>query len=337
MNEIKNTCIFCFRSNNEIDFSKEHIIPKSIGGTLILDGYVCVECNSTLGAKVDHQILKLPEIITAFEKLKIEHNKDQIINKNYDITGKIDDNIQLRGGKVKAGKIRFPTQNLNDGSIIAPDNEIYNVLNKIIMRDKQLKNVGLSDNFIKMKFAEFLLKYNSSNKGEYTSCPELGVALLKRDDKSPNTTFEPKGNFNLLPLIAKIAYEFIFLIGGSQFFSNENQELVDQLIQSINTGKVAGGLYYSREKSNFDDYENLHFIFLEFYPHFTIVRVILFGYIQYMITGAKLSSDYIKNLEEKLNIENIFSISYQQILDNPSQSFWVNTFDGETIRVTGNN
>jgi hypothetical protein len=56
-----------------------------------------------------------------------------------------------------------------------------------------------------------------------------------------------------------------------------------------------------------------------------------------MITGAKLSSDYIKNLEEKLNIENIFSISYQQILDNPSQSFWVNTFDGETIRVTGNN
>ena len=79
-------CIFCFRSEPEVTFSREHVIPDCLGGKLILLEYVCARCNGDFGGVFDHEILKNPNIIAALGKLKVPHDRAQLINKNYRLT-----------------------------------------------------------------------------------------------------------------------------------------------------------------------------------------------------------------------------------------------------------
>jgi hypothetical protein len=80
-------CIFCFRDDSKISFSKEHLIPGSLGGELILHDSVCSECNSTLGADIDHEILKQADIIAAIERLGFPYSRARLLNQNYKIRG----------------------------------------------------------------------------------------------------------------------------------------------------------------------------------------------------------------------------------------------------------
>lgn len=88
-----------------------------------------------------------------------------------------------------------------------------------------------------------------------------------------------------------------------------------------------------REKPDLDDYKFLHYIFLEFYPNHTIIRVVFFGYIKYMILAKKMSSEIVANLEKHTGLQGITCLSYQQILDEPSKSFWIDTIDGEKKHI----
>jgi hypothetical protein len=45
-------CIICLKENKSSEFTSEHVIPKSIGGTYSIQN-VCIDCNSKLGHEVD--------------------------------------------------------------------------------------------------------------------------------------------------------------------------------------------------------------------------------------------------------------------------------------------
>lgn len=325
-NKIKQICIFCGKTDKEVSFNREHLIPQSIGGKLYLDDCVCSLCNSFLGTKIDSEILKMPEILNAFESLNIKHDKDGILNRNYEITGSTDDNLELRYGKIIKNKLIFPAQKLPDGSIIVPEKEYPKKLIEMVKKDKRLKEAGLSEMFINQKLKELIDKYNKSNVGEKTVSPELGITLLKRYE-IPKPNFNPKKKANILPLVSKIAYEFLFFIGGALFFKDENIKIQEQLIESINSGKPEKGLVFSRENPSFNTYKFLHFIFLEFYPNFAIIRVVFFGHLQFMVLVNKLSDEYKENIEIHVGIKNIRSIMFQQVLDKPSKSFWIQKDD----------
>lgn len=49
-------CIFCIEEKPREQFSTEHVIPESIGGTFTIDN-VCKICNSRLGAEVDSKLV----------------------------------------------------------------------------------------------------------------------------------------------------------------------------------------------------------------------------------------------------------------------------------------
>src|SRR5262249_21646459 len=116
--------------------SKEHLIPDSLGGQLILNDWVCSECNRRFGAEFDHEILKNPEIVAALEKLKLSHNRAQLINQNFRIRGFAGE-IEVKGRATRDG-FEFPPQSLPDESVIYPETEYKEPLLKSILRDQRL-------------------------------------------------------------------------------------------------------------------------------------------------------------------------------------------------------
>ena len=76
-------CIFCLGNSANKDFNREHIIPDSLGGTLYADDLVCESCNSTLGHSVDHELLRVPAILTAMDELGVPYDRKGILRSYY--------------------------------------------------------------------------------------------------------------------------------------------------------------------------------------------------------------------------------------------------------------
>jgi len=87
-------CIFC---NSSDKFSEEHIIPESIGGTVIINN-VCIDCNSKFGAEVDIKLTKSKHIYDSYVDLSKKLN----LNLEFSF---IDAHYKLSNGqKIKASK-----------------------------------------------------------------------------------------------------------------------------------------------------------------------------------------------------------------------------------------
>ena len=89
-------CIFCFKTDLEVPFSEEHLIPDCIYGLLYFDSIVCKSCNDWFGYKVDLQILRLPEIANAFKELGYTKEYEIILKNNYNINGKLGDGTEIK-------------------------------------------------------------------------------------------------------------------------------------------------------------------------------------------------------------------------------------------------
>lgn len=144
-------CIFCLRNDLEVNFSKEHIFPQSIGGTLYIDE-VCGRCNSDPGRHIDNEILKLPEVLEAFDYLGITHDKNGITKNYYKIMGKADD-IEIPF-IFKDEKYEMLPQKLPNGSYILPENNFEKEIKKIINRNPRIKKLGLSKKAIEKEIEQ---------------------------------------------------------------------------------------------------------------------------------------------------------------------------------------
>lgn len=70
-------CIICRKDKEE--YSLEHIIPDSIGGTLTIES-VCSECNSKLGSKVDKYLVNHFFCVVKRESLQLKSQNNLIPN-----------------------------------------------------------------------------------------------------------------------------------------------------------------------------------------------------------------------------------------------------------------
>ena len=327
MIDFKAMCIFCGRTDNDVEFNREHIIPKNIGGTLFLDNAVCVDCNSRLGTQVDAETLKLPGVLKAFEKLNIPHDGDGILNRHYNVTGQFED-IELRFGRVHGDDFVFPAQRLADGSFITPEQNYFASLEKVVIRDIRLREAGLSAQEISDELEGLRHSYENARSGDVVDCPRLGIAVRKHSDQL-RIEVAPRNEANINPLIAKIAYEMFFLCGGAKWFSKENSELRHLLLDSVNTMEIRRGIFVMRVEASMTDYAPVHLIRIEPHSGLTILRVVFFGHIEYVLTARPLSSDFVSNLKRLLQTDNLRAIVYQQQLDKSVKSFWTVTDDGE--------
>ena len=318
---ITSICIFCGRDNTQISFNKEHIIPQNIHGSFFIDDCVCTECNSILGSQVDSELLKIPEVLDSLDKLNLKHDKEKILNLHYTIKG-IAKDIELNYGKMKGTKFIFPEQIQPDGSIITPDSTYITVLEKSIKRDKRIKDAGISISDIDINIEKLKEEYKSTTPGDTLSFPNLGIAIKRRLDNL-KIKIQPRRVAIIEPLIAKIAYEFLFLLGGSEFFSDDNIKIQTQLLNTIIKKKSQKGIHILRLEPLYSIPQPVHLIRIELLRYSTTVRVSFFGYIEYIMVCDRLSEKYRNNLLNALNVDDLFAIDYQQEINENKKSFWL--------------
>lgn len=317
-------CIFCFKGASEVSFSEEHLIPESVGGELILFDCVCTGCNSRFGSDIDHEILKQPDIIIALERLKLPHDRAQLMNQNYKIQG-VSGNTEVRAKATEDG-FEFPPQAMPDGSVIHPEGDYKEPLFKSILRDKRLQDAGLTQEEIKAEYTKLVDAYDKAEIGQRIEWPALGRTLIKRSDAF-KIRLEPKGTGDVSRLIAKIAYEFGFLLAGREFLLN--QKVAEPLKKFIMTGEAQPGLSVMRVDTAVSDYTPAHFISFQVYDSFTKVVVGFFGSIAYMLIAPPLEQGILQHIADTYQCPDIMGVEFQQDLQKGTLGFWALSPDGK--------
>ena len=310
-------CIFCFRTNLEVTFSKEHLIPDSLGGRLILDGWVCSECNSTFGAEFDHEVLKNPEIVAALEELRLPHNRAQLVNQNFRIRGFAGE-IEVKG-RATNNSFEFPPQSLPDGSLIHPKTEYKEPLLKSILRDQRLYDAGLTTDQIKEEYQRLVETYEKAAVGEKIAWPTLGRTLVKRSEAF-GIKLEPKGPGDVSRLVAKIGYEFGFLTCYREFLSSER--VAKPLHSFITNGEKQSGFHVLRISTDYSDYVPVHFISFQVYDHVTRIVVGFFGSIAYTLIAPAFEHKVLGEIAEQYDCPDVIGVEYQQDLSKETAGFW---------------
>ena len=105
-------CILCLK---EVPLSREHIIPKAIGGILTCS-FLCKECNSSLGTRVDAEVKKDPRI-----RFAVDHLESDIPNfasefregQEFIIKGP----LGPERGKIRQGILRITSRKTEGGAL----------------------------------------------------------------------------------------------------------------------------------------------------------------------------------------------------------------------------
>lgn len=317
-------CIFCFRTDLETTFSNEHIIPRSIGGRLELE-QVCAECNNRLGHDVDVEILKLPETLQALNSLKIPHNREGILRSYYNITGEVADgqrNVRAKGSGFEPLPGRMP-----DGSILTPDERFAHDLRKRVHRDERLNIAGLTTQEIDEELKSLLALYKDCEPGESIESPRLGLKLVRRQEKV-TIRIQARDQQHPEKLMAKIAYEFLFFLGGRELLIN--RQVAEPLFRAIQGENSNNPAFFLRLDPLSETYVPTHTIELHTDRGMTEVYINLFGRIVYRVTTTALLPTFLRSISDKYGIPNIIGIHYQQRLPN-EMSFSAVTSEGEYI------
>lgn len=327
----KAVCVFCGRTDQDIPFDREHIIPDNIGGTLFIDNAVCKMCNNRMGTHIDSEILKIPDVLMAFKALNLPHDRDGILNRHYEITGKTH-GIELRFGKANGRAFSFSSQRLSDGSLVTSERDWFASLNLTVNRDEKLREAEISKQEIGHLLEGLRQRYEQAQDGEVVECLELGLKLRKLSGQ-PSVTIVPREKANIDPLIAKIAYEIMYCYGGADFFSKENLDLRLQLLTSIDTMQMQKDIFVMRVESVIKEFSPVHLLSLEFPENITKLRVAFFGRIEYVLAAKPLSMAFVNNLKEGLRVDDLYAIAFRQEIDKCTKSFWSVTTDGKVHRI----
>lgn len=309
-------CIFCFKKDSEVAFNREHIIPQNIGGNLYIDE-ICVNCNSKLGSIIDIQILKFPEILDAFEQLKIPHDKVGIIKNHYKVSAK-SDSLEVPA-IFQNGKYEIIPKKMPDGSIIFPEETYKSNLEKIVNRDSRVIESDVDNTYLSKEINKIVKKYSSAKPGEKIDGISIGRSLLKRKENF-EFIMKPKGAREIERLIAKIYYEFLYFIGGTFVFVKA-AELIP-IIHLIERGEKNDIFHFSRRKSKFTKpipTHSLGFIFRETYQE---LFVSFFGILDFSFMTFIHHKNFWDMHKKHYKYSNIIGIHYEQNLKKGAKNFW---------------
>ncbi|MBZ5588093.1 MAG: HNH endonuclease [Acidobacteriia bacterium] len=312
-------CIFCQRKGEETGFSREHLIPRNIGGALFLDDYVCKDCNDWLGSNVDTEIVRLPETLASMDALGLPHDRDGYLRRYYNLVGELN-GAALRG-VISGGRSRFPTQKLDDGSLLVPDERLEEHLTKIGAR------AGLPAEDVRTEVRRLLA---ATPEGPPVASRRIGVSLRRRTGRAA-VALKPKRPPLPERELAKIAYEFLFLVLGRELFHPENDDPCNRLINTIGSfsGPKAAVVRLQPPSAG---YEPLHVIHFRNSKGFVEMRVLLFGQIHFFVAPGRFRSVCLSGLQERFG-SNIIGVQFQQRLDRRGMAFWGVCAEGPGVRL----
>ena len=202
-------CIFCAERKKG---SREHVIPKSLGGNLVVK-HVCQDCNSVLGRVADSEFETNSYIAAAYKKIGWEGKLIELMKKA-EITAIDMNSLISMKLEIKArDEFRIIPQDLEDGSRIVGEEDSVAVISKMIDRRKEeYLEKGLSGQEIEDNKKALLDAYDKADPNTELDYPQLGLKLIKHSSE-----LEEKVQYSKkIPLrgISKIAYELLFFAAG---------------------------------------------------------------------------------------------------------------------------
>lgn len=313
-------CIFCF---NSTDFTREHVIPDAIGGSLFLDDTVCKACNSWLGANVDAELVKLPETIDAFEALGIPYDRDTMLNRHYEAVGSARD-VEIQG-RLTGDGFRFHPQALADGSIVFPEDQAWAALRKSVLREG-----AATEEQVDAELARLQEAYDASSPNEPIQSALFGRTVVRRSD-ALDVELKPRSTARIAPAMAKIAYELLFLIaGGKRLFSPENEPALTVLADLINDRSTDGVERCIRLAPLTRGFDDAHWIRFERGTANCRFRVILFGNIHHYLVIPSLTADILEGVAAAAK-QSVRGVDYLQRVTTGDKAFRAITPDGKAI------
>ena len=197
-------CIIC---SSEDEITKEHLIPEYLGGKITAK-FLCRECNSTLGHRVESDILQDP-IIRQILDNRIAHEIPELAEKmrsGLEYIGHGEHGIV--SGYIKEGTFTVKEQTLEDGSLVS-------VPNKSI---KHLKTMSVREGR-----GPLLISENDLNNLPQDEIVEVANGLWIKNCKVD--TVQPKLRGIVIgPVVpVKIAFEFLALHCGDAIYENSPQ------------------------------------------------------------------------------------------------------------------
>jgi hypothetical protein len=220
---------------------------------------------------------------------------------------------------------------LPNGSIFHPETKYEQPLRKSVLRDQRLYQAGLTYERIIEEYQKLIENYKNASVGDKIACPLLGVTLVKRSDTF-RIILTPKSGCDVSRLIAKIAYEFGFLIAGRDFLLN--QHVAEPLRKYIRTGENESNFPVIRISTDNPNYTPVHFISFQVDDYITKVTVGFFGSIAYALLAPPLKKETLRQIIERYKCQEIIGVEYQQNLEKDSFGFWALLPDG-SIKYIG--
>lgn len=317
-------CIFCGRSTDQIRLSKEHMFPSAIGGMLTFDNMVCEKCNNDLGAFIDSCAFQSNEILEAAAAFGFIEDKSKYLNRTHNIF------LETEGHKIKArmvgDDIKPLPHKVSEDHMIISDEETEKTFRKLVNRDERLKEVGLSNKFIEQETEKLLRRYKEAQEGEKVESKTLGRILVKGTSTSKVSIIPRNSEDNVKLLVAKIAYEFLALVGYGNFFQSER--INNLLFDSLNKYEIQPGLVIERVQAPIKGYHPFHALIVEFTEDFTFVIISFFGSISYEIIAPPMKSDFLNFHGREYDIDNLIGFQFEENWEKKTKSFWGIDKDG---------
>ena len=145
LNDIQ--CIFCKKNSSdgeEHHITDEHVIPKSLGGFLTIP-FVCKRCNNyNIGSQIESELKKNGYIVAAIDQLSLQTKAKAY--READIRMDFDQVKNLIAKYDDKGNANYHSQTIDDGSMIAPENDAKEILRKQIERYEKSTGTKVSFN-----------------------------------------------------------------------------------------------------------------------------------------------------------------------------------------------
>jgi hypothetical protein len=275
-------CIFCGRNSDDGEqyrMSDEHVIPQILGGWLTIP-FVCVSCNSDrFGAQFEADLKKNGFVVAAIDKLALQPKARAYKEAKLTLTVDGDKPLKAYFDRLDAPK-HFP-QEIDDGSLIIPEDQAKAVLRKQIERYER-------DTGTKVQFD--IDSYDSLPYGIAIPIYPTNISFIKHRNRKGSLTIS--GLDQPIPFIvpAKIAFEHLAGLYYSYVLREEFNPIRDWLHHGdpeVNNHVLL--ISFLRDKAPDElTYQPFHFVQLGYQHESLSAIVCLFGTIYFSVFLAHI-------------------------------------------------
>jgi len=276
-------CTVCL---SKVELTWEHVIPKSIGGSIEIKSQ-CSTCNNDrLGVDLLPTLKEYYPVRLAINSLKrelpdlfqsIEH---RLLYLAKDTAGKISTLIS------RAGRLRTRAKKEEDGSLVYGIDEAEGHLRRLLEKGEVSQE----------EIENALKKYSEADADVEVTMPD-GSTVIKRKytdhwQKPGPTRLDPR-----IPTL--LAYNYLCVVLGHDIFINHLDGMRDFILNSTETEQLV-----VEEFPYTNDYAPYHRLWLETEENSTSVYVLLFGSIGLKVTIKNVvvsGGDYIVLIDLKGN------------------------------------